>query len=180
MLTLPYTICFCLCSDQVLMLYRSNPPNAGRWNGLGGKLETGETPWSNIHREVLEEATLDLHQAEVVRFAGLVTWTVPTDLSGARLGMYAFLARLAPDGPLWPDRLTLEGVLSWKALDWVCDRNNPLVVNNIPHFLPVMLSETKPQEYCCSAQDGRVQMVIRELPAQVNWCVWRGCSRHRR
>ncbi len=53
MIALPYTICFCLHDDQVLMLYRSNPPNAGLWNGLGGKIETGETPLSNIHREVL-------------------------------------------------------------------------------------------------------------------------------
>jgi hypothetical protein len=29
MLGLPYTICFCLRDDLVLMLYRSNPPNAG-------------------------------------------------------------------------------------------------------------------------------------------------------
>jgi 8-oxo-dGTP diphosphatase len=60
MLGLPYTICFCLRDDLVLMLYRSNPPNAGLWNGLRGKIETGETSWSTIHREVIEEATIDL------------------------------------------------------------------------------------------------------------------------
>jgi len=164
MMTLPYTICFCVRGDQVL--YRSNPPNAGLWNGLGGKLEPGETPLENIHREVMEEAGLDLHQAEVVRFAGLVTWPVSTDLTAARLGMYAFLARLAPDYPLWPDHVTEEGLLSWKALDWVCDQNNPLVVNNIPHFLPVMLTEQQAQEYRCSAHNGRVQMVISALSTQ--------------
>ncbi len=167
MIALPYTICFCLHDDQVLMLYRSNPPNAGLWNGLGGKIETGETPLSNIQREVLEEATLDLHQAQEVHFAGLVTWTVPNDLTGSRLGMYAFVARLAPDCPIWPDRFTSEGVLSWKALDWVCDRNNPLVVNNIPHFLPRMLTEQQPQEYCFFTRDGRVQMVTGTLPAEL-------------
>ncbi len=60
MLGLPYTICFCLRDDLVLMLYRSNPPTAGLWNSLGGKIETGETPLSSIHREVIEEATIDL------------------------------------------------------------------------------------------------------------------------
>jgi 8-oxo-dGTP pyrophosphatase MutT (NUDIX family) len=74
MIVLPYTICFCLCGDQVLMLSRTHPPNAGLWNGLGGKLEADETPVENIYREVMEEAALDLHQAQQVRFAGLVTW----------------------------------------------------------------------------------------------------------
>jgi len=60
MLGLPYTICFCLRDDLVLMLYRSNPPTAGLWDGLGGKIETGETPLSSIQREVIEEATIDL------------------------------------------------------------------------------------------------------------------------
>lgn len=165
-MTLPYTICFCVREDQVLMLYRSHPPNAGLWNGLGGKLELGETPLGNIHREVMEEAGLDLHRAEVVRFAGLVTWTAPTDLTGSRPGMYAFLAYLAPTWPIWPDRITSEGILSWKALDWVCDRNNSLVVNNIPYFLPVMLAAPQAQEYYCSVQNGRVQMVISALPTQ--------------
>lgn len=162
MITLPYTICFCLHGDQVLMLYRNNPPNAGLWNGLGGKLEPGETPLENIHREVAEEAGLDLNQAEAVRFAGLVSWPVSTG-TNARMGMYAFLARLTPDYALWPDRITEEGVLSWKTLDWVCDQNNLLVVNNIPHFLPVMLAEQQALEYCCSADNGRVQMVITAL-----------------
>src|SRR5258708_9753252 len=134
MIALPYTICFCLHDDQVLMLYRSNPPNAGLWNGLGGKIETGETPLSNIQREVLEEATLEMHQAQEVHFAGLVTWTVPNDLTGSRLGMYAFVARLAPDCPIWPDRFTSRGVLSSQALYWGCDQYNPLVMPQIPIY----------------------------------------------
>jgi 8-oxo-dGTP diphosphatase len=169
MIALPYTICFCLRGDQVLMLYRSNPPNAGLWNGLGGKIETGETPLSTIHREVMEEADIDLHQAQEVRFAGLVTWTVPNDLTESRLGMYTFVARLAPDCPIWPDRFTSEGLLSWKALDWVCDRNNPVVVKNIPHVLPLMLTEEKPQEYGFSPREGKVQPVVtRALSAQLS------------
>src|SRR5260370_33757870 len=103
MIALPYTICFCLHDDQVLMLYRSNPPNAGLWNGLGGKIETGETPLSNIQREVLEDATLDLDEGQEVHFAGLVTWTVSNEHTGARLRMNAFIACLAPDRPTLPE-----------------------------------------------------------------------------
>lgn len=166
MITLPYTIGFCLHGDQVLMLYRHKPPNAGLWNGLGGKLEAGETPLENIHREVMEEAGLDLRQAAVVRFAGLVSWPVSTDRTGARMGMYAFLACLTPDYPLWPDRVTEEGVLSWKTLAWVCDQQNPLVVSNIPHFLPAMLAAQQAREYCCSAHHGHRHMVSSALSTQ--------------
>jgi hypothetical protein len=41
---LQYTICFCLCGELILMLYRNRPPNRFHWNGLGGKLQKDETP----------------------------------------------------------------------------------------------------------------------------------------
>jgi 8-oxo-dGTP diphosphatase len=160
MISLPYTICFCLYGDQVLMLYRSNPPNAGRWNGLGGKIEAGESPLITIHREMMEEAEIDLHQAQEVRFAGLVTWTFLNDQARSNRGMYVFLARLAPDFPIGPDRSTSEGLLSWKAFNWVCDLCNPSVVSNIPHFLPGMLTDPKPREYRCSYRGELLQAVV--------------------
>jgi 8-oxo-dGTP diphosphatase len=61
------------------MLYRSHPPYAGCWNGLGGKIEAGKTPSLSLHRGMLEEAERDLHLAEEVRFGGLVTWTFLQD-----------------------------------------------------------------------------------------------------
>jgi 8-oxo-dGTP diphosphatase len=169
MISLPYTICFCLYGDQVLMLYRSNPPNAGRWNGLGGKIEAGETPLITIHREMMEEAEIDLHRAQEARFAGLVTWTFLNDQARSNRGMYVFLARLAPDFPIGPDRSTSEeGLLSWKAFNWVCDLSNPSVVSNIPHFLPGMLTDPKPREYRCSYRGELLQAVVTgALPTDV-------------
>jgi len=73
--------------------------------------------------------------------------------------MYAFVAHLAPDCSIRPDRFTAEGLLAWKPLDWVCDRNNPEVVSNIPHFLPPMLTAQEPHEYRFSAQEGKTHMV---------------------
>lgn len=157
---LPYTVCFCFCGTQVLMLYRSKPPNAGRWNGLGGKIEAGETPLRNIHREMMEEAEIDLKQARTLRFAGLVTWVSGDDPTLPSRGMYAFLARLAPDFLTWPDRPMAEGLLSWKSVDWACDPGNSSVVSNIPRFLPDMLESSEPQEYRCFYLDGVLQGVI--------------------
>ena len=41
---IPYTTCFVRCGESVLMLLRNRPPNAGLWNGVGGKISPGETP----------------------------------------------------------------------------------------------------------------------------------------
>lgn len=109
---------------------------------------------------MMEEAEINLHQAQELCFAGLVTWTFLNDHTLSSRGMYAFLARFAPDFPIWSDRPTSEGLLSWKALDWVCDLSNSSVVSNIPHFLPRMLTDPKPQEYYCSYREGTLQAVV--------------------
>ena len=161
---LPYTICFCLRGEQVLMLYRRKPPNANRWNGLGGHIENGETPLVCVQREVLEEAEIDLQQAQELRYTGLVTWTdgnKPIRITG---GMYAFLAYVGSDFPTWPDRSTPEGLLSWKPLAWVCDPAHTEVVSNISQFLPHMLHTSQPLEYRCHYQKHILQsMMIVEL-----------------
>jgi 8-oxo-dGTP diphosphatase len=46
---------------RTLMLYRNRKPgdyHAGKWNGLGGKFEPGESPEECLKREVLEESGL--------------------------------------------------------------------------------------------------------------------------
>lgn len=151
------------------MLYRSKPPNAGRWNGLGGKIEAGETPLAGIQREMLEEAAIDLTLARELRFGGIVTWNPSKVAVKPDQGMYVFLAHLAPDFLIGPDRSTVEGLLSWKLLDWVCDPGNSAVVSNIPRFLPPMLKNTEPQEYCCFYRWGSLKkVVVRSLsPAYV-------------
>src|SRR5512140_1414188 len=55
------TLCYLKRAGQTLMLHRTKRPNdihAGKWNGLGGKLETGESPEECVIREVREESGL--------------------------------------------------------------------------------------------------------------------------
>ena len=146
---IPYTICFCRCENLVLMLLRSRPPNAGLWNGLGGKISPGETPLQSIRREVLEEAGIDLRESERVRFGGVVRWAAGVDPTGPSTGMHVFVADLRPGSALEGTRRTPEGLLSWKTLDWVCDPENEAVVSNIPCFLPDLLQGDRPMEYRC-------------------------------
>lgn len=57
------TLCYIEKENQFLMLYRNkkeNDPNAGKWIGVGGKLEAGETPAECVVREVKEETGLTL------------------------------------------------------------------------------------------------------------------------
>ena len=53
------TLCYIEQNQSYLMLYRNKKekdPNEGKWIGLGGKIEPGETPDECVVREVFEEA----------------------------------------------------------------------------------------------------------------------------
>ena len=55
------TLCYIKRAGKTLMVHRNKKPNdihEGKWNGLGGKFEAGETPEMCIRREVQEEAGL--------------------------------------------------------------------------------------------------------------------------
>ena len=57
------TLCYVEQDGKYLMLYRNkkrNDPNAGKWIGVGGKLEPGETREACLLREVREETGLEL------------------------------------------------------------------------------------------------------------------------
>jgi 8-oxo-dGTP diphosphatase len=57
------TLCYVKQNGQTLMVYRNKKPNdihAGKWNGLGGKFEPGETPEECVIREVREESGLEI------------------------------------------------------------------------------------------------------------------------
>jgi 8-oxo-dGTP diphosphatase len=55
------TLCYLRHKGKTLMVHRikkKNDMHAGKWNGLGGKLEPGETPEECAVREILEESGL--------------------------------------------------------------------------------------------------------------------------
>ena len=59
------TLCYVLDkqNDTVLMIHRvkkENDYHAGKWNGLGGKFEAGESPEECAVREIFEESGLEV------------------------------------------------------------------------------------------------------------------------
>lgn len=57
------TLCYIENDGCYLMMHRTkkkNDPNEGKWIGIGGKLEDGETPECCAVREISEETGLDI------------------------------------------------------------------------------------------------------------------------
>ena len=94
-------------NGDYLMLYRNkkkNDPNAGKWIGIGGKFEDGESPDECLLREVCEETGLTLLSWEL---RGIVTF-----VSDEWETEYMFL--YTSDD--WSGKLSVcdEGQLAWK------------------------------------------------------------------
>lgn len=59
------TICYVRQDDRTLMIHRvkkKNDVHEGKWNGLGGKFEPGETPEECARREIFEESGLKVRK----------------------------------------------------------------------------------------------------------------------
>ncbi|MBM3151830.1 MAG: 8-oxo-dGTP diphosphatase [Chloroflexi bacterium] len=70
------TLCYIKHEGQTLMVFRNKKPgdiHAGKWNGLGGKFEPGETPEECVIRELREESGLEIanpHWRGLLMFPG--------------------------------------------------------------------------------------------------------------
>ena len=68
------TLCYIFKEDKVLLLYRNKKEydaNEGKWIGVGGKTEEGETPEECMKREVSEETGLTVtkyHFHGIIKF----------------------------------------------------------------------------------------------------------------
>ena len=101
------SLCYIERGDELLMLHRvkkAADENAGKWIGVGGKFEEGESPEECMLREVFEETGLRLKSW---RFRGIVSFV--SNEWGTEY-MHLFTAP-APDGEPKP---CAEGVFAWK------------------------------------------------------------------
>jgi len=73
------TLCYLEKDNKYLMLHRNKKEidiNKGKWLGVGGKLENGETPEECLRREVREETGYELNSFE---YRGLVIFNYNAD-----------------------------------------------------------------------------------------------------
>ena len=152
-----FTLCFLTRGDKILMLHRQNPPNQGLWNGVGGHLEPGESPYQSCLREAKEETGYDLKD---VHFSGILTWEGFEIPAG---GLYLFIAP-APSGE--PVSCS-EGELCWQHKEWAC--HAPEVVSNLHLVLPHLFNNDPAQVYHFVYQNNLIlKHKIIPLPSGLN------------
>lgn len=115
------TLCYIEKNNKFLMLYRNkkeNDLNEGKWIGVGGKLEEGETVDACLEREVWEETGLKLTKYElrgVIKFISdkwedqdmylYYAWDFEGDVTGN-----------CTEGELkWVDRELVPGLPTWEG-----------------------------------------------------------------
>lgn len=113
------TLCYIENNGKYLMLYRNkkeNDMNEGKWLGLGGKFEPGESSDDCVLREVREESGLTL---TAYSFRGLVHFI---DVTGYAEDMYLYTAN-AYEGAVPVDGYDdcNEGYLRWIDKDKIFD-----------------------------------------------------------
>lgn len=121
-MTILTTICYLKAHGKTLMLYRNkkeNDINEGKWIGIGGKLEKGESPYECIIREFYEETGLTIVNPIL---KGYITF--PGIYHGEDEGMFLYVATEyrgslqteCSEGELaWVDDNKLDSLPMWEG-----------------------------------------------------------------
>ncbi|MBN2571580.1 MAG: 8-oxo-dGTP diphosphatase [Ignavibacteriales bacterium] len=68
------TLCYLMKDNHTLMIFRNKKQNdyhEGKWNGIGGKFELGESPEECARREIFEETGFKVNSLEL---KGIITF----------------------------------------------------------------------------------------------------------
>ncbi len=141
-----YNLVFIKQNNQILMINRNKSPWMGMWNGLGGKLKNNETLNQSVIREIKEETNL-LFKEDEIEYKGIVTWN--DEFKTITNGLYLFLINLDSSILYETPIITNEGVITWKDISWVLEKDNIGVSYNIPYFLENVLNDKKIYHYHC-------------------------------
>lgn len=147
------TLGFVLSPDQrrVLMIHRNaraDDQHLGKYNGLGGKMETGEDIATCMRREIREEAGIECPS---MRLRGTLNWPGFGKQGEDWLGFIFIIDRFSGE----PLKANSEGTLEWVERErllelpmWEGDR----------HFLPLVFDDDpRPFHGVMPYKNGRMQ-----------------------
>ena len=150
------TLCYLRREGKTLMLFRNKKPqdiHEGKWNGVGGKFEPGETPETCARREILEECGLTAHTLVMKGFL-----TFPLFAKGEDWYVFVFLVTDFSGELITSAEGHLEWIPNEKVLDlplWPGDR----------HFLPLVFdADPRPFHGVMPYREGRMQSWHFERP----------------
>jgi len=137
---IPRTLTFVTLGDEVLLLKGAANKKIwpGKYNGLGGHVERGESIHAAAEREIHEEAGL---KVDDLRLRGVIT--IETG-EAAGIGLFVFTAT-AHSREVIP---STEGTLEWIPIDKIAALD---LVEDLPILLPRVLA-MKPDDPCFSAR----------------------------
>ncbi|WP_239254775.1 NUDIX hydrolase [Listeria ilorinensis] len=153
-----YTLCFLKYQQKILLLNRNKAPGMGKWNGVGGKLEAGETPFNCAIREIEEETGLK-QPTYKIRAAGMMEWIEEQRHSGI---LHLFLAELHQLPSYALPLATREGILDFKPLNWILDQENTGVVDNLPYLITHILKTEAPMDIICYYEQQRLVKIAKK------------------
>ena len=126
---IPRVLCFVTSGDELLLLKGAPDKKlwAGKYNGLGGHVERGESVHAAAWREIREEAGIPV--------TGLLLRGVVTVALEAEPGIGLFIFTAAALSRDYTD--SLEGTLEWVPISRVATLNT---VEDLPRLVSVILS----------------------------------------
>lgn len=120
------TLCFVKKDDKILMINRNKKPFMGMWNALGGHQEKDESPLQCAIREIYEESNIKVDNAKLISIS---TWNYDDD------EIYVFVSELNDfDISKYPLKID-EGIIDFKEIDWIIDKDNFGVVEDLRLFI---------------------------------------------
>jgi 8-oxo-dGTP diphosphatase len=115
------TLAYIRRAGKTLMVHRNKKANdmhQGRWNGLGGKFEMGETPEECVVREIREESGLVAHNPVLKGFLTFPGFSNDEDWYAFVFVVNEFEGELieSPEGDLhWIDDNELPNLFLWEG-----------------------------------------------------------------
>ena len=116
-------------NKKLLMVKRNKKPYANCWNGIGGKIENGETEIEAAIRECKEETNIDMLNPKL-----FITYIYPShneSNSGTNLSVvYDFIDMVDVVE-------NYEGTYEWKDIEFALDFNNKEIagLSNVAQFI---------------------------------------------